>query len=82
MAAFSSLILFPNKETATGLPPKFPPEPKIKLSTPYTLPTLLLIEFVMSGDVKSLASPGNKFTVNVAFALPGPTLFITFSTTS
>ena len=35
---------------------------------------------VISGDEKSLASPGNKFTVNVPFALPGPTLLMTFST--
>jgi len=33
-AAFSSSILLPRRETATGLPPKLPPEPKTKLSTP------------------------------------------------
>ncbi len=34
LAAFNSEMLFPSNETATGLPPKFPPEPKTKLSTP------------------------------------------------
>ncbi len=81
LAAFNSCMLFPSKEIETGLPAKLPPEPKVKLSTPFTLPTCLRIELVISWEEKSLVSPGNKLTVSVAFEVPGPILLMIFSTT-
>ena len=81
LAALSSSILLLKSEIATGLPPKLPPEPKVKLSTPYILPTLSRKAFVISGEETSRDSPGNKLIVKLPFDEPGPIRFIIFSIT-
>jgi|LGVC01.1.fsa_nt_gb hypothetical protein len=59
-------MLFPSKETDTGLPAKLPPDPKVKLSISLITPTFSRMELVISGEEKSLSSPGNRFSVRVA----------------
>ena len=80
-AALSSSILLPKRETDTGEPPKFPPEPYIKLSTPITGPTSsssLLV--TISEEISSgLSSPGKRLIFNCAVDEPGPKRLITFS---
>mgnify|MGYP007038403458 CR=1 FL=1 len=69
--AFNSEILLLSNDTETGLPPKFPPEPKINRSAPITGPTNSRNLFA-TNDVfiaSGRSSPGNKLICNRALEL-------------
>ena len=82
LTAFNSVMLFPKNEIETGLPPKLPPLPNTKLSTPKISPTRSCIRLVTSLEVISfgLSSPSNKLIDNEADEDPGPTFLMMFFT--
>ena len=81
LACFNSPILFDNKETEIGFPPKLEPEPYIMLSTPIKGPTNSdSREEIISARITSgRCSPGNKFIVRFALEAPLPNVLIVFT---
>ena len=80
-ALFNSFILLDNRETETGFPPKFEPEPKTILSTPTTGPTSsdILEETIEALILSGRCSPGKRLIIRLALEAPFPKVLIEFT---